>query len=81
MDNWICRDWAGGIDSVLRGFGVSLDLFLIQMVVAITFFFFIGMFIRAIFRPSTQAMGYAEGNLLIFGSIAAAVLFVKQVCG
>jgi hypothetical protein len=78
---WICRDWSGAVDSFLRGFGVTLDLYVIQLAVAILFFFAIGFFIRSIFRPSTQQMGYVEGNLLIFGSIGAAILFVTQTCG
>ena len=81
MDDWICRDWSGAVDSFLRGFGLTLEPFPIQIAVAMVFFFAIGFFIRSIFRPSTQAMGYVEGNLLIFGPIAAAILFVKQMCG
>ena len=81
MGDMICRDWPSFIDNLLKGFGVVLDLYILQLIVAIFVFFGIGLFIRSIFRRSSQEFGYAEGNLLIVVPIVAALLFVNATCG
>lgn len=81
MVQWVCRDWSSLIQSFFANFGITLDLFIVQLAVSMLFFFAIGFFIRSMFRSSEQAVGTVEGNFLIFGSAAAAILFVKQVCG
>jgi hypothetical protein len=68
------------IDNLLKGFGVVLDFYLLELIVALLMFFGIGVGVRRIFRRSTDEVGYAEGNLLIVVPIVAALLFVNGVC-
>ena len=81
MDDLICSDWPIFIGNLLKGFGVILDLYILQLTVALFIFFGIGVGIRRIFRRSTDEIGYAEGNLLIVVPIVAALLFVNGTCG
>jgi len=81
MDDLICSEWPNFIDNLLKGFGVVLDFYILQLIVALFIFFGIGVGIRRIFRRSTDEIGYAEGNLLIVVPIVVALIFVNGTCG
>jgi hypothetical protein len=81
MDDLICSEWPIFIDNLLKGFGVVLDFYILQLIVALFIFFGIGVGIRRIFRRSTDEIGYAEGNLLIVVPIVVALIFVNGTCG
>ena len=81
MDDLICSEWPNFIDNLLKGFGVVLDFYILQLIVALFIVFGIGVGIRRIFRRSTDEIGYAEGNLLIVVPIVVALIFVNGTCG
>ena len=81
MGDLICGDWPTVVQSFLASLGVVLDMFIIQYSVAVFVFFGIGLFIRSIFRRSSQDFGYAEGNLLLWIPIVAGFLYVNGTCG